>query len=331
LIIDLFFLSKSAIIIVNYRTPWHLKKCLKSVFEHTNDFHVFLVHNSPDAKSIAVGQEFKNRYPEQITLKINEKNLGLVGGINTVFADTAEFEYICLLNSDVVVTPNWLSNMTLLLDTNEGIAQVSPDSNQFYPETFLMKIVRWQIMKRFPNFGSGIYFQLAKRSRKDISNGKVKFLPSGRFVDFCTGSCNVFRRKHFANLGYFCDPMIVHGYGDDFDNSYYLRQFGEIGVCPASFIYHFVNVSFNKLDHHKSSLKTNLQFLNQVYVYLKWKDRILRDIQSLTLDQYMELRESEHFKFMQEVLWIAEHRPDIVALIKSRKAVQVGAELGIYA
>jgi len=55
----------------------------------------------------------------------------------------------------------------------------------------------------------------------------------------------------------------------------------------------------------------------------------MEDIKNLTLDQYMELRKSEEMKFMQEVLWISEHRPDIVEMVEQRRAVEIGRELGI--
>lgn len=318
------------IIIVNYKTPWHLKNCLKSIFRHTKDFKIFLVHNSPDPESIKIGNFFKSKYPNQIEIITHSRNLGLVGGINSVFQKVINYKYICLLNSDIIVTPNWLSTLEKALEENKNVVQVSPDSNQFYQEKFINRIIRWQIMSRFPKFGGQLYLFFLRLNLPRSQNIQNSFRKSTKFYEFCTGACNLFRSEFFQKLGYICDPKIVHGYGDDFDLSYYLRQFGEIGAVDSSYVIHFVNASFNKIDPKKNELKLKLQFINRLYVVHKWRGRIEKDIKSLGKEEIQQYLKTEDFRFILSYFGISVLNTDFIEEIKKGNlARNIGEELGI--
>jgi len=303
---------ETAIIIVNYKVPWHLNECLKSVFKHTNDFHIFLVHNLPDSESIKVGEKYKKLYPTQITIKTNQSNLGYVGGVNSVYPEAMGFERVCFLNPDSIVTPNWLSEMHKVFDQREDVVQVSPDSNQYYSETFFWRIVRWQIKKRWPLTGDKIYKRMLY-SNPPRSKESLEFTDTGdAFYLFCGGFCNLIRSKYFKDLGYFLDPKIVHGYGDDFDLSYYLRQFGKLGTVNSSYVFHFVNASLKKLKTERDYLKEHVKFLNRMYVIAKWSDRLKGDMNAIGQDRLLDL---------------AQHHPEVKFMLEYFGLVNVNTKL----
>src|SRR5689334_13331005 len=229
---------KTGIIIVNYKTPWHLNKCLESVFANTSDFHILLVLNPQESESLEVASKFQKKYSSEVTIINNSKNLGYVGGINSAYKDAIKFERVCFLNSDTIVTKDWLLELNKVLDENEDVVQVAPDSNSYYNDKSL-----WRFAKLLPPSLSKLsYLQMKTNSLPRSSNydsrfKDLKFYEYKDFYTFCAGFCNVFKSKYFQNLGYFCDPNIIHGYWDDFDLSMHLRQFGKIGWTNRSYVF----------------------------------------------------------------------------------------------
>ncbi|MFS8130974.1 MAG: glycosyltransferase family 2 protein [Candidatus Dojkabacteria bacterium] len=289
----------TAIIIVSYKTPWHLSKCLESVFKHTSNFHIFLVFNSKDSESLKVGLKYKDKYPDQITLTQNERNLGFVGGVNSVYDQAVKFERVCLLNSDTIVTKKWLIDLNEVLD-NPDIVQVSPDSNSYYNDRSW-----WKYVKLLPSFISKYsYLQLKSKtlptSDYDEHFKEKRFYEYDKFYKFCAGFCNVFKSEYFKDLGYFCDPNIIHGYWDDFDLSMYLRQFGKIGWTNRSFVFHFVNVSYNKISEEKKGMKENLNLLNGLYVMNKWIDKIKDQLPEARQDSYVSQMAFKYLRMLEE-------------------------------
>lgn len=312
---------ETAIIIVNYKVPWHLDQCLRSVFKHTQNFHIFLVHNPGDEKSIAVGDKFKKKYPSQITIKINQENLGYVGGVNSAYQEAIEFERVCFLNPDSIVTSGWLQELNKVLDEKDEVVQVSPDSNQYYDESLLWRLVRWQVKKRWPLTGDKIYKYMLyfnpPHTKEDL-----EFRDTGdAFYLFCGGFCNVIKSKYFKDLGYFLDPKIVHGYGDDFDLSYYLRQFGKLGTVNKSYVFHFVNASLKRLKTDGDYLKEHVKFLNRMYLIAKWEVRIKADMNIIGQERLIDLAQHHpEVKFMLEYYGLASVNPALKEYFKAAPA-----------
>lgn len=307
---------RTAIIVVNYRTPWHLNKCLKSIFKHTHDFHLHLVHNNPDDKSVEVGEWFKSKYPEQITVYINDENLGFVGGVNTPFLDVIKYERICLLNSDTIVKANWLQQMSDEMDANPQISQICPDSNSFYSDNLFWKLIRvlpWNLnrLQIIQNT-----FGLAPSAVE-----KRGFKPADSFFDFCGGFCTLFNSKHFLDLGYILDPQIIHGYWDDLDLSCYLRQFGQIGSTHKAYVFHFLGASFRILKKDSSSFdKDMMKRINALYVMHKWRDYFRSEISKLTTETLVAMSGNSYLASIINYFGVRALKPDVGDYLKTEPA-----------
>jgi len=289
---------ETAIIIVNYKTLLYLNKCLESVFRFTSNFHIFLVLNSKDPESLKVSLKFKSKHPTQITVTQNESNLGFVGGVNSVYGQAIKYERVCLLNSDTIVTKNWLAELLKVLE-NKDIVQVSPDSNAYYSDKSL-----WRFSKLLPSFISKYSFLQMHTgslptSDYDYHFKEKKFYQYDKFYKFCAGFCNVFKSEYFKELGYFCDPNIIHGYWDDFDLSMYLRQFGKVGWTNRSFVFHYVNISFNKISEEKKGMKERLNLLNGLYVMNKWFGKIKNQLNEANPDSYVSQMALKYLKLLE--------------------------------
>lgn len=309
---------KTAIIIVNYRTPWHLKLCLESVFKYTEDFHLIVVQNAPDRRSRKVVKVYEERYPNTVTEIVNEKNLGFVEGVNSAYSTAINFERVCLLNSDTIVTKHWLNELNREMDENPDLVQISPDSNVFYPVPRF-----WKIISKLPlglNKLSKHQATLHPTKSKD-QNG---YRPISNFWQFPGGFCNLFKSEYFKGLGYFCDPNIIHGYWDDFDLSYYLRQFGKVGSTNKSYVFHFLNISFNKISEDKKGMKNRLMLLNSLYVMNKWKERLREDLLNLSKDELLNSTESYVVQAVLQYFGIVNVDSEFEKYIQTIPAKEIG-------
>jgi len=95
---------KISIIIVNYNGKDYLENCLSSIFKtEYQNFEVIVVDNASTDGSV---QQIRQKFP---TTKIifNKKNLGSAGRNSGIVH--AQGEFVVLLDSDTIVSPNWLS------------------------------------------------------------------------------------------------------------------------------------------------------------------------------------------------------------------------------
>jgi len=218
-----------------------------------------------------------------------------------------------------------------VFDRSPNVVQVSPDLNQYYKENLFWRVVKFSISKKFPKTGARVYRFLLNLNPPKNPSGQTDFQKYTLFYQFCTGACNLVRTKFFKNRGYFWDPNIIHGYGDDFDTTYYLRQFGDVGVTNKSYVFHFVNTSFNILNPQKKNLKEKLQKLNQYYVINKWEERITRELKNFDSEQILDLSyKSDLIKLILEYWGLKKHRPDFSSWIKTIPAKKIWRELNNY-
>jgi GT2 family glycosyltransferase len=319
---------KTAIIVVNYKTPWHLNECLKSIFKYTENFHLIVVQNGIDPSSIKVTDKYKKKYPNDLTVIVNEKNLGLVGGVNSAYVEGMKYERVCFVNSDIIVTKDWLKELNVAMDNDQSVVQVAPDVSHYYEESLFWRIIKWQVMRRSPKFGAWVYKLILNFNPPRSSHSEVGFEASTKFYQFCTGACNLVQTKYFKERGFFWDPNIFHGYGDDFDTTYYLRQFGKIGVTNRSYVFHFLNVSFNSFNPTRIQLKQKLQLFNKLYVIDKWKDRLQKDISEMPREELLNLAQhSDEIKTILDYFGLLKVSPGFSEYIKTLPAKVVWEEL----
>jgi len=96
---------KTSIIILNWNTLSYLKKCIESIKKYTKDYELIIIDNNSSedgTKSYIINEANKCLF--------NLTNLGFSKG-NNQGAKMATGEYLCFMNSDVIVGPNWLEEM----------------------------------------------------------------------------------------------------------------------------------------------------------------------------------------------------------------------------
>ena len=115
-------MDKLAIVILNWNGAEMLKKYLPSVLQYSKDEAVvYVADNASTDNSIAL---LKEEFPE-VKLILLEKNWGFAGGYNKAL-EQVYAEYYLLLNSDIEVTPGWLTPMLSFMDSHEEVAACQP-------------------------------------------------------------------------------------------------------------------------------------------------------------------------------------------------------------
>ena len=112
-----------SIIILSFNTKEVLINCLQSVYKQTNgiNFEVIVVDN---ASTDGSAQAAKKLFP-QITLKINDTNLGFSAG-NNKGIQISQGRYVVLLNSDTLLTENCFEKIVCFLDQHAEFHICSP-------------------------------------------------------------------------------------------------------------------------------------------------------------------------------------------------------------
>jgi len=200
----------------------------------------------------------------------SESNLGFSGGNNLGITYAAEHynpDYICLLNNDTTVEPNFLEYLhDCIKDKNPG-GMVSPKiyfakgfeyHQEAYPKNELGNII-W--------YGGGsidwpnlIAFH---RGVDEIDRGQLDIEGS---TDFCTGCCILISREVLETVGMLDDNLFL--YYEDVDLSLRAKREGfQVLYCPDAVIWHHNAGSSGGVG---SPLHTYYQTRNRVFMGLKY-------------------------------------------------------------
>lgn len=177
------------IIIVKYNTPDDELKCLESVIRHTSEPY-----------ELTVIQNFAR-----------DENLSQVW--NEAIKNSRS-PIICLLNSDTIVTPNWLEPMVQALDEADLVGPVTnKDGNGTAQST-------WKQSKDY--------------ELKDC---------------YLTAFCWVFKKEAWEKLGGFDEKIKLFGEDDDFLYRLLAEQKGRAVCQLQSLVYHHHHASVFKTTH----------------------------------------------------------------------------------
>lgn len=100
----------------------YFEKCLKSLNKYTNNYELIVVSNGSKKETI----EYLNSIDWiNFTLIINKENMGFGYACNQGIK-VAKCDYICLLNDDTILTPNWLPKLLKCFEINKDCGMVSP-------------------------------------------------------------------------------------------------------------------------------------------------------------------------------------------------------------
>ncbi|MEG3982870.1 tetratricopeptide repeat protein [Microcoleus sp. T3B2] len=242
---------KLTVIVPIFNAYEYTKRCLDSLFKHTSSqYNVLLIDDaSPDTRVRELTQQIAARY-SHVRLIRNQENLGFVKSCNLAFQATAG-EDVVLLNSDTVVTNNWLNKMIAAAYSDAKVATVTPLTNN----GTICSVPVWLEENEIP---ADHTIESFAELIDNISYKCYPTIPTG------VGFCMYIKREVLDQVGYFDDVHFGKGYGEENDLCCRATVAGYIHIIDdATFVYHAGGKSFG--PEKQNIINNNLQQLAQLH------------------------------------------------------------------
>ncbi len=241
-----------SIVIPVYNQIHYTYACLVSILQNTQDV-TYEVIIADDVSSDATKE--LNLYAENLVICRNQTNQGFLRNCNNA-AKAARGKYVMFLNNDTQVTPNWLSSLVNLIESDSSIGMVG--SKLVYPDGRLQEAggIIW-------SDGSGWnYGRLDNPDKAEYNYVKD--------VDYISGAAILLSVDLWKQIGGF-DDHFAPAYCEDSDLAFEVRKAGyRVVYQPLSKVIHFEGVS-NGTDVNGTGLK-RYQVENSKKLKEKWAE-----------------------------------------------------------
>ena len=247
-------MEKVAIVILNWNGEKMLRQYLSSVMQYSQDeATVYVADNASTDGSLAM---LRAEFPEVRLIEL-AKNWGFAEGYNQALRQI-EAEYYLLLNSDIEVTPHWLTPMIALMDAQQAVAACQPKLLSIYNRhTFEYAGASGGYIDRlgYP-FCRGRVFETVEQDEGQYDD------PTD--VHWATGAALMIRAKDYWDVGGLDARFFAHN--EEIDLCWRLRIRGRRIVCvPDSYVYHVGGGTLPK----SNPMKTFLNFRNNLTMLYK--------------------------------------------------------------
>lgn len=211
--------------------------CLESVIRYTRaPYQMILVDDGSAAATRTYLEQFA--FEQGARLLQNETAVGYTLAANQGLRASSG-AFIVLLNSDTVVTPDWLDRLMACAESDARIGLVGPLSNT----------ASWQsVPEIFDAHGDWAANALpegitAADMAQTLAEYSARLYPR---MGFLNGFCLLFKRAVLQQLGYFDEATFGRGYGEENDYCLRARQAGwQLAVADDTYIYHLESQSYS--------------------------------------------------------------------------------------
>ncbi len=306
--------KKTAIVILNWNGAELFDKFLPSVIKYSagENIGLFLADNGSTDRSIPY---LKKNYPSVKIIDL-QRNYGFAEGYNRAL-EQVEADIFVLLNSDVEVTPGWISKCLMLFEGNKKIAAVQP------------KILSFEEKHMFEYAGAcggfidryGYPFcrgRILNRTEPDTGQYNV-----ATPIFWASGACMFIKAEAFKKAGGLDGDFWAHM--EEIDLCWRIKSLGyEVWYQPESVVFHLGGGTLS----YGSPKKIYLNFRNNLWMLFKNlpKDKFKRIFFArMVLDGVAAIKFIAGFNFRE--LWavfkahVAFYK-ELPALIRKRKAIQ---------
>ncbi len=220
------------IVIPVYNAYEHLRHCLESIRNCTEGaYRLILIDDASTDKRIQVlFKELRKRGDSNTLLFRNESNKGFVFTANRGMALSKND--IVLLNSDTVVTQNWLFKLKRCAASDRSIGTITPFSNNAE-------------ICSFPQFCQ----ENPVPEDLELVNSAMEQAAESIYIDLPTGVgfCMYIRRTLIDKVGLFDENAFGKGYGEENDLCMRAAQAGFRNVlCSDTYVAHVGGGSFGQ-------------------------------------------------------------------------------------
>ncbi|HEY9005977.1 MAG TPA: glycosyltransferase family 2 protein [Ohtaekwangia sp.] len=305
-------MSRTAVVILNYNGERLLQQFLSSVITHSREAEIIVADNGSTDGSIAL---LEKEFPSIRIIRL-DSNYGFCGGYNRAL-QLVDADYYVLLNSDIEVTPGWLTPLINLLDTKPDVAAVHP------------KILSYHHKHQFEYAGAGgglidaLGYPFCRGRIFDYVEEDQGQYNDQRQVFWATGACLMIRAKAYHQFNGLDEDFFAHM--EEIDLCWKLQRAGQwVHYCGYSTIYH---VGAGTLGYDNPR-KTYLNFRNGLFLIFKHfddKELLYKLPLRIALDWLAAVMYLVTGKASNAIAVLKAHRDFIFNLgreVKKRKALQ---------
>ena len=243
----------TAIVILNWNGKHLLEEFLPSLINFSQGYEVYLVDNASSDDSVA----FVKQNHKKVKIIELDKNYGYAGGYNSA-VKKIKADIFCFLNSDVLVTENWIEPVIDLFKNDAKTSIVQPKMlDQQHPNQFEYAGAAGGFIDQlgYPYCRGRIFETLEKDTGQYNDN---------RPIFWASGACFFVRKTTFDALNGFDASFFAHMEEIDFCWRAHNAGFG-VMYTGNSTVYHVGGASLARAN----SKKTYYNFRNSLYALTK--------------------------------------------------------------
>jgi len=256
-------LPKVAVVILNWNGKQLLEQFLPSVLSSDyENLEIYVADNASTDDSVKMLEEnFK-----MVKILQLQQNFGFAEGYNQALQQISA-PYSVLLNSDVEVSPDWITPIIRLMEKDPSVAACQPKILAYHQKThfeYAGASGGWLDMLGYA-FCRGRFFDQCEEDSGQYNSTEEIFWASG---------CALFiRTALFYKIGGFDRHFFAHM--EEIDLCWRLKRSGyRIMVCPDSVVYHVGGGSLHKSNPRKTFLNYHnnliMLFKNLPVLTLLW-------------------------------------------------------------
>ncbi|MCC7429950.1 glycosyltransferase family 2 protein [bacterium] len=236
------------LIVLNWNGSKLLEETLLSLQKITyKNYKIIVVDNGSVDESVEM---LKAKFP-QVYLIQNDKNLGFGGGNNVgiEFCLSQKTDYVLLLNNDVEVDKDFVTEMVKVAESSGKIGLVAPKIYYFEPKNRL-----WFAGGKV-SFATGLISHVGLRETDKGLYDKVCE------TDYVCGCAMLIKRKVLEKIGMF-DPIFNPAYVEDADLSQRAKLASyKLFYAPKGIVWHKVSSTLGAMSSAKTKLKIRNNFI----------------------------------------------------------------------
>ena len=244
---------KTAIVILNWNGKKLLETFLPSIVNYSPNAEVYVADNASTDTSINF---VKENFPT-VKIVVNKQNGGYAKGYNDALKHINADIY-CLINSDIEVTPNWLTPVLNVFEKEPNTAIIQPKLLDYKNKT---KFEYAGAAGGFIDFLGYPYCRGRVFNALETDNGQFNDVSD---IFWASGACLFIRANVFHKLQGFDEDYFAHQ--EEIDLCWRTQNEGyNIKYVGSSKVYHVGGATLQESNPHK----TYLNFRNSLLTVLK--------------------------------------------------------------
>jgi len=219
-------MTRVAVIILNFNGVYYLKKFLPAVIQNSKPHSVFVADNGSTDSSV----DFLREMLPANKLLLFKENLGFCGGYNKAIA-AIEADYVILLNSDVEVTPGWLSPLIHCLSSDDTVSGCQPKIKSFHQPDY------FEFAGAAGGFLDLMGYPLCRGRLFDTLERDTGQYDDLKEVFWATGACLAIKRSDYLTYGGLDPHFFAHM--EEIDLCWRIKSAGKkLFYVPNSTVFH---------------------------------------------------------------------------------------------